>query len=138
MKKSILTVAVLALFAIGFVASDEEEQSNKTTSPTPQTEQKKESATKEKQKQAPQKSKKDEIRELGFNDGVNFGYSDKGNALREYVQMGQTLDNGLNHIQNVIAKVAYKEDYGDDISDELLDEYCKQFIEGYKSIVIKK
>ena len=85
-----------------------------------------------------QKSKKDEIKELGFNDGVKFGYSDGGDALREYVQMGTTLENGLNHIQNVIAKVAYKEDYGNDISDELLDEYCKQFIEGYKSVVLKK
>ena len=59
---------------------------------------------------------------MGFNDGVKFGYSDGGDALREYVQMGTTLENGLNHIQNVIAKVAYKEDYGDNISDELLDE----------------
>lgn len=75
---------------------------------------------------------------MGFNDGVKFGYSDGGDALREYVQMGTTLENGLNHIQNVIAKVAYKEDYGNDISDELLDEYCKQFIEGYKSVVLKK
>lgn len=69
-----------------------------------------------------QKSKVDEIKEMGFNDGVKFGYSDGGDALREYVQMGTTLENGLNHIQNVIAKVAYKEDYGDNISDELLDE----------------
>ena len=83
-------------------------------------------------------SKKDEIRELGFNDGVKFGYSDGGDALRSYVQMGQTMENGLNHIQHVVAKVAYKEDYGDDISEELLGEYCEQFIEGYKSIVLKK
>ena len=85
-----------------------------------------------------QKSKKDEIKELGYNDGVNFGYSDGGDALRDYVQAGMRLEDGLSHIQGVIARVAYKEDYGDDISDELLDEYCKQFIEGYKSVVIKK
>ena len=91
-----------------------------------------------KQEQTLKKNPKDEIRELGFNDGVKFGYSDRGDALREYVQMGTTLEKGLNHIQNVIAKVAYKEDYGDNISDELLDEYCKQFIEGYKSVVLKK
>lgn len=88
--------------------------------------------------QTPKKSRKDEIRELGYNDGVNFGYSDRGDALRDYVQAGMTLENGLSHIQGVIARVAYKEDYGDDISDELLDEYCKQFIEGYKSVVLKK
>jgi hypothetical protein len=44
----------------------------------------------------------------------------------------------LSHIQGIIARVAYKEDYGDNISDELLDEYCKQFVEGYKSVVLKK
>ncbi|MBR2185543.1 MAG: hypothetical protein IJ897_09015 [Prevotella sp.] len=88
--------------------------------------------------QTPKKSRKDEIRELGYNDGVKFGYSDGGDALRDYVQMGTTLENGLSHIQNVIARTAYKEDYGDNISEALLDEYCKQFIEGYKSIVIKK
>lgn len=88
--------------------------------------------------QTPKKSRKDEIRELGYNDGVNFGYSDGGDALRDYVQAGMTLENGLSHIQGVIARVAYKEDYGDNISDELLDEYCKQFIEGYKSVVLKK
>ena len=86
----------------------------------------------------PQKSKLEEIRDLGYNDGVKFGYSDGGEALRYYVQMGATLENGLSHIQNVIARTAYKEDYGDNISESLLDEYCKQFIEGYKSIVIKK
>ena len=69
-----------------------------------------------------QKCKEDEIKELVFNDGVKFGYSNKGDALREYVQMGTTLGNGLNHIQIVITKSAYKEDYGDNISDELLDE----------------
>lgn len=92
----------------------------------------------EETEQTPKKSRKDEIRELGFNDGVNFGYSDGGDALREYVRSGQTLQNGLDHMQKVIAKVAYKEEYGDNISEELLDEYAKQFVEGYKSIVLKK
>lgn len=93
---------------------------------------------KKEKEQTPKKSPKDEIRELGFNEGILYGYSDRGVALREYVQMGLTLEEGLSHIQNVIAKVAYKEDHGDNISDELLDEYAKQFIEGYKSVVLKK
>jgi ribosomal protein L32 len=88
--------------------------------------------------QAPKKSRIDEIRELGYNDGVKYGYSDGGEALRDYVQMGLPLEEGLKHIQNVIAPVAYKEDYGDNISKELLDEYAKQFVEGYKSVVLKK
>lgn len=134
MKKSILSLTVLALFAIGFAASDEETSStNKSTSSTEQTEQRDDSETKE----APKKSKIDEIRELGYNDGVKFGYSDGGNTINYYIRMGSTRNEGLNHIQNVIAKTAYKEDYGYDVSDELLDEYAKQFIEGYKSVVLK-
>jgi len=134
MKKSILSLTVLALFAVGFAASDEETSSNtKGTSSTQQTEQIDDSETKE----APQKSKKDEIRELGYNDGVKFGYSDGGNTINYYIRMGSTREEGLSHIQNVIARTACKEDYGYDVSDELLDEYCKQFIEGYKSVVLK-
>lgn len=87
--------------------------------------------------QTPKKSRIDEIRELGYNDGVRFGYSDRGDALREYVKMGITLENGLKDLQ-IVAKVAYKEDYGDDISEDLLDEYSKQFVKGYKSVVLKE
>ncbi|MBR6892737.1 MAG: hypothetical protein IKN15_05825 [Bacteroidaceae bacterium] len=132
-------MATVVLFVIGFAASGEENNSNgESPNKSQQTELTQDSEADEKEVQVPQKSKKEEIRELGYNDGVNFGSSDKGNALRSYIQMGQTLEEGLSHIQHVIAKTAYKEDYGDDISDELLDEYCEQFIEGYKSIVIKK
>lgn len=137
MKKYLFTVIVMAIFAIGFAASDETESSNADSSSSSNSTEQTENRE-HKEEQAPKKSKKDEIRELGFNDGVKFGYSDRGDALRSYVQMGSTLEKGLDHIQNVIAKVAYKEDYGDNISDELLNEYCKQFIEGYKSVVIKK
>jgi len=126
MRKYFWTLAVLAVFAVGFAASDEETGENSKNQ------------DQQEEVQTPPKSKKDEIRELGFNDGKKFGYSDGGDALRYYVQMGRTLDQGLAHIQNVIARTAYKEDYGDNISNDLLDEYCKQFIEGYKSIVLKK
>lgn len=138
MKKYLFTVMVMTIFAIGFAASDETESSNASSSSSPTATEQTESKEQKKEQAPPKKSKKDEIRELGYNDGVQFGRSDRGDALRSYVQMGSTLDEGLKHIQHVIARVAYKEDYGDDISDELLDEYCEQFIEGYKSIVIKK
>lgn len=137
MKKYFWTLAVLTVFAIGFAASDEKESSiEDSSSSSVQTEVTEDQE--QKNEQTSKKSKRDEIRDLGFNDGVKFGRNDKGDALRSYVQMGSTLENGLNHIQHVVAKVAYKEDYGDDISDELLAEYCEQFIEGYKSIVLKK
>ncbi len=84
------------------------------------------------------KSKEEEIRDLGFREGKEFGYSDRGDHLREFVQMGSTMEAGLSNIKNVIAKVAYKEDHGYDVSDELLDIYSEGFIEGYKSVVLKK
>lgn len=90
------------------------------------------------EEQTPKKSPKDEIRELGYNDGIEFGRTDGGNTLREYIQMGIPMERGLTQVQDVIAKVFYKEEHGSDISDELLDEYAKQFLEGYKSVVLKK
>lgn len=138
MKRYFWTMCVVALFAVGFAASDESEGTgNEEKVSSQQTEQATEKKT-EQVSEDPQKSKVEEIRKLGYNDGVNFGRSDGGDALRYYIQMGQTLENGLSHIQNVIARTAYKEDYGDNINDELLDEYCEQFIRGYKSIVIKE
>ena len=90
------------------------------------------------EEQTPKKSPKDEIRELGYNDGIEFGRTDGGNTLREYIQMGIPKERGLTQVQDVIAKVFYKEEHGSNISDELLDEYAKQFLEGYKSVVLKK
>ena len=92
---------------------------------------------KTKEEQVPKKSKKDEIRELGFNDGVQFGYEDKGNYLREYIQMGLPLESAIERVK-VVARLGYKENYGSDISEELLDEFAEKFMEGYKSVVVKK
>ena len=103
-----------------------------------QTEQKSEQSQEEKQsEQKSKKSKEDEIRELGHNDGVKLGYSDRGQHLRDFVQMGMTMEAGLKNIKSV-AETTYKTEYGNDISKELLDIYADSFLEGYKSIVLKK
>lgn len=92
----------------------------------------------EQKENTPQQTEEERIKELGYKDGVEFGRSDKGDHLREFVQMGSTMDAALRNIKSVIAPVAYKEEYGDNISKNLLDLYSEQFLEGYKSVVIKK
>ena len=121
-------VGITILWAIGFVGNQCEGNESETKAPQ---------VKEQVEKQTPQKSQKDEIRELGYHDGVIVGREDGGDMLRESIRSGITLDNALAQIPT-IAKVFYKEEHGNDISNELLDEYAKQFLEGYKSVVLKK
>ena len=113
------------------------EQKSEQSQEEKQTEQKSEQSQEEKQsEQKSKKSKEDEIRALGHNDGVKYGYSDRGQHLRDFVQMGMSKEAGLTDIK-LTARAAYKVDNGNEISEELLDIYADSFIEGYKSIVLK-
>lgn len=85
---------------------------------------------------APQKSK-EEIRELGYQDGVTWGEKDGGQFLRKYIQMGVPMSEALNRLK-LVARMGYKDNYGTDISEELLCEFAEQFMEGYKSVVVKE
>lgn len=136
MKKYFWTFAVLTIFAVGFAASDEEGGASVKSSRTPAQTEKSENKAK-KEEQTPKKSKKDEIRELGFNNGVKWAYQDQGDALREFIQSGLSMSMAEGRIKQ-IGRLSYKEDYGSDISEDLLEEYGERFCEGYKSIVIKK
>ena len=89
-----------------------------------------------KEQPAPQKSKKEEIRELGYQDGVTWGEKDGGQFLRKYIQMGVPMSEALNRLK-LVARMGYKDNYGTDISEELLCEFAEQFMEGYKSVVVK-
>lgn len=61
MKKHFLTVATVALFAIGFAASDEEESSNSSSSSSePQTEQKQETEAERKAREKKEESERKE------------------------------------------------------------------------------
>ena len=78
MKKYFLTMATVALFAIGFAASDEEESSSSESS-TPQTEQKQETeaerkAREQKEEAERKEAKKKEIAERGYKDGYELGF----------------------------------------------------------------
>ena len=90
-----------------------------------------------KEQPAPQKSKKEEIRELGYQDGVTWGEKDGGQFLRKYIQMGVPMSEALNRLK-LVARMGYKDNYGTDISEELLCEFAEQFMEGYKSVVVKE
>jgi len=80
MKKYFLTVATVALFAIGFAASDEEESSNSSSSSSePQTEQKQETeaerkAREQKEKQAKYDEMMKDAYEFGKKQGMQFTY----------------------------------------------------------------
>lgn len=78
MKKYFLTMATVALFAVGFAASDEEESSSSESS-TPQTEQKQETeaerkAREQKEEAERKEAKKKEIAERGYKDGYELGF----------------------------------------------------------------
>ena len=73
MKKYLLTMATVALFAIGFAASDEEESSNSSSSSsTPQVEQKQET---EAERQAREKREKQEKLKEILKDAYEYGVS---------------------------------------------------------------
>lgn len=89
MKKYFLTMATIALFAVGFAASDEEESSSNESSAT-QTEQKQETeaerqareqkeeaerkAREQKEKKEQQEKKKKEVAEYGYKEGYDRGF----------------------------------------------------------------
>lgn len=143
----------VVIMAIGASASDENKKQNNVESTSVEQKQDaeekqatseekeqietKESDTEVKEEQVPQKSKEEEIRELGYRDGVIWGKEDKGQYLVEYIQMGLPMSSALERVKQV-ARMGYKENYGSDISDELLEEFAEQFMEGYKSVVVKE
>lgn len=137
-------LVVIAL-VIGFFVNECSGDDSKDETNAPQTEQvvsdkqteTKESETEVKEEQVPQKSKEDEIRELGYRDGVIWGKEDNGQYLVEYIQMGLPMSSALERVK-LVARKGYKENYGSDISDELLEEFAEQFMEGYKSVVVKE
>ena len=47
------------------------------------------------------------------------------------------MSEAINRVR-LVARIGYKDNYGTDISEELLDEFAEQFMEGYKSVVIKE
>lgn len=130
---------------IGYFVNECSGDNSKDETNAPQTEQvvsdkqteTKESKTEVKEEQVPQKSKEDVIRELGYRDGVIWGKEDKGQYLVEYIQMGLPMSSALEKVK-LVARMGYKENYGSDISDELLEEFAEQFMEGYKSVVVKE
>ena len=136
---------IFIALVIGYFVNECSGDDSKDETNAPQTEQvvsdkqteTKESKTEVKEEQVPQKSKEDEIRELGYRDGVIWGKEDNGQYLVEYIQMGLPMSSALERVK-LVARKGYKENYGSDISDELLEEFAEQFMEGYKSVVVKE
>lgn len=76
MKKYILSILTIALFAVGFAASDEDESSNSGS----QMEQKQETeaerqAREQREKESQQEKKKKEVAEAGYKIGYEYGFT---------------------------------------------------------------
>lgn len=127
MKKYFLTMAVMALFAIGFAASDEEESVNSENS-EPKTEQKQESEAERKAReqkeeaerkaneQKEQQAKQDKI----LKEGYDRGYNDA---------MQYTYYQEMNY------RIPYTNLYGAPKSDEeiaLYKQYKEQYDKGWE------
>jgi len=79
MKKYFLTMVVMAIFAIGFTASDEESSSSNSSSSTPQVEEKQETeadrqARERKEKEAKIKDMLEYAYKHGLDEGTNMTY----------------------------------------------------------------
>lgn len=96
MRKFFLTMVTIALFAVGFAASDEEESSRNEGSAT-QTEQKQETeaerqareqkeeaereAREQKEKEEQQENKKKEVAEYGYKRGYEYGFEGQSDVI---------------------------------------------------------
>ena len=132
MKKYFLTMATIALFAIGFAASDEDESPNSSSSSGSQTEQKQESeverqAREQKEKKDQQENKKKEIEKKAYEAGYRHGLS------QGPVTYSQDDPKDA-------ARIYYNTYYGIPSSSEekemhnlFLEHYVKGYHDGYKS-----
>lgn len=109
MKKYFLTMAIMAIFAIGFAASDEESSSD-NSSPT---EQKQETAEEKEAREKQEKVKK--VAEIAY----QMGYD------RRKATWGQTI------ASDDAAAAEYRFKYGRDPEDAGQEERWKVFLENY-------
>lgn len=131
MKKYFMTVATVALFAIGFAASDEESNESQQTEQQ-QTEQKQETeaerqAREEAERQAAEENaqkeaenKKAEVAKAGYDKGYEKGFQ------------GYKFD--MEMYESTV-KICYSAKYGNPMSEEdkeLFKIYSDNFWEGYK------
>lgn len=116
MKKYFWTFAVLAIFAVGFAASDEEESSSADTSNT-QVDTKKSENKEKNEKQAQQLSPKEkEVAEAGRKRGSLFGMSAADNEeLKTMLDMAEYVDGMDEKIEKIFGDMAgndYDNEYG--------------------------
>lgn len=110
MKKYFWTMGVVALFAIGFAASDEEEsakeQSAKSKDSTEMVDEKKESPQKEKEK--PKLSPKEQsIADAGYSKGSMYGMAGAGNeSFSNALDMADYIEGGQEQINKMLETLA--------------------------------
>jgi hypothetical protein len=135
MKKYLWTLAVLAIFAVGFAASDEEENSSVDSSSTPaQTEKSENKEKKEKQEQQLSPKEK-EVAEAGANQGSLFGMAGASNEefsnMLDVADYVEGMDDKVDEIFKEMAGGEYDKQYGSPTNGEekkLKKIYIEHFI----------
>lgn len=115
MKKYFYSVLIMAIFAIGFAASDDSESSEKG-----------------KQEQT-RKTEMEIIEDQGFDDGVDFARKDRGEFINDFIRNGNTRNAGEQQLK-VAAGAVYSVEHPN-TSDELIERYSEKYLEGYLSIL---
>ena len=94
MKKYFLTVATIALFAVGFAASDEEGSSSSESS-TPQTEQKQETEAERNAREKKEKeNRKNEVAKKAYDKGYEKGFNGESDIIGDPKTISYTVKYG--------------------------------------------
>ena len=118
MKKYFLSIAVMAIFAIGFAASDETESSISSSNSSPQTEQKQETQKQESEAERKAREKKEKI-EKAKERGKFWGKMAGQNSMREAYAKGD------------YCKERFISEFGTPSTDEDFELYTDYFKEAY-------
>lgn len=138
MEKSILTIAVLALFAIGFVSSDEDENtSNQNTETSIQTEEEKESMSESEVKESSMTPKEQEMANAGYKKGTMFGMAGASNEefsnMLDLADLVDGMDDKVKEMFEQMAEDEYDKEYHAPTNAEeekLKNIYIENFIKG--------
>lgn len=138
MKKYFFTMAVMALFAIGFTASDEEESSNSESS-APKTEQKQESeadrkareqkeeAERKANEQKEKENKKTKLAKEAYDEGYDEGYA------ASPAQYSTLNPKNLARNKYVTWNGAPKTEEEKELCDMYIENYVKGWEEGHRN-----
>lgn len=124
MKKYIYSVLIMALFAIGFAASDESDSSNVDNQ---------EQTREQTQEQTREKTEEEIIGDLAYKEGADFAREDRGEFYNNFIRAGLTSEGAEGQFK-VYVRGVYRSNHPD-ASDELVQIYAEKYLKGYLSVL---